>query len=162
LKNRRSPIHRWLFAVAIGFMLWSFSPAYSDEVKVTSIEAFLVYSHSGKLSENVADPKAGFAFWNTIIMGESDGKGPASDVLIVAHFSRVKNKLKDKPVSMRVTDHINKKEYGNRPGLSLVFMDGNIAAQSMLLHNVTCDHLDVEVAVGKTKTKLDLPFNCGE
>jgi hypothetical protein len=148
--------------VAIALMMLGFAPAYSDDVKVTSIEAFLVYSHSGKLSVNVADPKAEFAFWNTIIMGDSDGLGTASDVLIVAHFSRVKNKQIDKPISMRVTDHINKREYGYRPDLSLAFITGNIAAQSMLLHNVTCNHLDVTVAVGKNKTKLDLPFDCGE
>jgi len=152
----------WLvFAAALaGAVAWS-SAALADEVKVASIEAFLVYGQSGRLSPDIAGGNATIDFHNTVI-GEGGAEEPADDVLVVVHFIRGATGGETPEISLRAVAHDSGNAIQERKNLTLAFVDGATAARSMLLADVTCTDVDVTVSVGKAQTGVNLPFTCGE
>jgi hypothetical protein len=146
---------------SMGLLTWlSATPAFAEDVSVTSIEAFLVYGYTGKLSSNIADVNGNFSFWNSII-NDAEGQEPADNVLIVAHFE--KNGNWRLPVfGMKAVEKKSGKILTKRQNMKPSFIDGNIAAEAMLVHNIGCTNFDVVVSVGKTRKTINLPFKCGE
>jgi len=152
---------RLVFAAALaGAVAWS-SVALADEVKVASIEAFLVYGQSGRLSPDIAGGNAPIDFHNTVI-GAGGAEEPADDVLIVVHFTRSVTGGETPEISLRAVAHDSGNPIQERKNLALAFIDGSTAAKAMLLGDVGCTNVDVTVSVGKAQTGVNLPFTCGE
>jgi hypothetical protein len=145
----------------LGFLcVLNLNSAAADEMRVASIEAFLVYGYSGKISANIADLNGNFSFWNSII-NDADGQEPADDVLIIAHFEKTGDGRSEQ-VSITAREKVTSKLLDTRKNLAPSFINGKIAAQSLLLHHIGCTNFDVIVSVGKVKKSINLPFKCGE
>jgi hypothetical protein len=135
--------------------------AQADEMRVASIEAFLVYGQTGKLSPNIAPPKHEIDFWNTII-GEGGAKEWSDDILLIAHIDKLSGKASTGEIAIKVIDHKSKKVLINRKKLSIGFSETKAAAKALLLEDLSCTNMDITVTVDKKSKTINLPFACGE
>ncbi|MBG1232802.1 hypothetical protein [Aestuariivirga litoralis] len=130
--------------------------AQAEQVTLDKLEAFLISSRDGKLSDDLITTKP--ALWNTVIA--SDG-ARADDVLLVAHFKTIAQAKKPDRPSIKVTDKDGKQVYALK-NFYLTFVGEADSSKAFLLRDVTCQHLKIVITSGKHKWNNEIPFECGE
>ena len=147
------------------------------DVKIKAIEAFLVDRATGKLSENVvgASPSVFISAGN---VNDTKTKS-ADDVLVTVHFERTYNQAFQPRVTLFALAHlkngvppyddfISVVQWQNENDLGFGGEQGNKAAATMLLNDVTCYNLDIVAVVDGGSTVIGdraavmLPFVCEE
>ena len=152
--NMKKPMHRAL-AFVVG--VWAVSVSATAEPAVLDkLEAFLVSSRDGKLSEDLLLTKP--ALWNQVIA--ADG-ARADDVLLVAHFKTKLNAEKIDRPSIMITDTDGEAIFAMNH-FDLTFVGEEDASKAFLLPDVTCRHLKIVITSGTQKWNNEIPFRCGE
>jgi len=150
--NVKKPMHRAL-AFVVGVWVVSVS-ATAEPVVLDKLEAFLVSSRNGKLSDDLLVTKP--ALWNAVI-----GDARADDVLLVAHFKTKLNAEKVDRPSIRITDTDGKAIIAMNH-FDLTFVGEEDASKAFLLPDVTCRYLKIVITSGTQKWNNEIPFRCGE
>jgi hypothetical protein len=133
----------------------------ADPIKVSKIEAFLIYGQSGKLSPDIAPPSHEIDFWNTMI-GEGGAREWTEDILVVAHIEKLFGKQTAGEISIKAVDHNSKKVLLLKPKVQVSFGETKMAAKAFVLESIQCTNLDVTITAGKSIKTTNLPFVCGE
>lgn len=137
------------------------SAAQAEEFHVKEIRAYLFFSHTGQLSENIVGSKK--SFHNTII-GEGDAGGAASNVLVDVTLVNGDKPGGKEPASLKVTYKSQGKDMSvTRTYDNSVMEAGEVVHQSVLLENATCFPMTIEAKAGKGPGKsATIKFGCGE
>jgi hypothetical protein len=134
----------------------------ASALQVNRVEAFLVSGQTGKLSANIIDPKQPMTLWNTII-GEGDAGEPANDVLVVVHVQKPPQEAELPTLSLKAMSRTDQTMLGERKDVYVPFLDQNLGTAVMMLHDVTCIDLDIQVLIAdKIIHTAQIPFACGE
>ncbi|MGP0059313.1 MAG: hypothetical protein ACLPID_08520 [Beijerinckiaceae bacterium] len=149
-----------LIAVALVVVAMSGSSKAAD-LQVQEIKAYLFFSNSGKLSENIVGSKK--EFWNT---GAGDGEagGAAKNVLVDLVLAGEDPTPQGEIASLKVTyqapgprDVVIKKTYK-----SFFFGQNGVIHESVFLEDATCATVQIEAHAGKSSKTATLKFHCGE
>ncbi len=131
-------------------------------LKDMKIQLFL--EKSGTLSENLVGTKK--AFVNTVL-GEGEAGEPADAVLITLVFegtknSRASDKLARDLAQVKVTQatKAGTRIVLNRVYGGFIFGDTGLAHKALIIDNATCDPLEVEAKIGKTRKLAKIDFSC--
>ena len=139
------------------------SPASScaDPLQVKEIRAYLFFSNSGLLSENIVGSTK--TFDNTVI-GEGEAGGAATNVLIDLVLSNGDGPGPKQTATLKVTY----KAFGRDMTLTRTFDNssfspGEVRHESVLIENATCFPVTIDAGVGNSAPKkATLKFGCGE
>ena len=133
--------------------------AAAAEFQIKEIRAYLFYSTTGILSENIVGSKK--TFYNTVI-GEGEAGGPASNVVIdlvlVGGGGPTQTATLKVAYKTQGRDATLTRSFDNS-----TFNEGEVKHESVLLENATCWPVTIEARVGKSPAKTaTLKFGCGE
>jgi len=136
------------------------SPARAGDLRVKEIKAYLFYSTTGALSENIVGSKKNF--FNTII-GEGEAGGAASNVLVDLVLVNAAGAGAN-GASLKITWRAKGKDMSlTRAFEGSTMAEGEVRHESLLLENATCAPVKIEASAGKGPAKVvTLKFGCGE
>ncbi len=147
------------------------------DVKIKSIEGFLVNRATGKLSENIVG--AGPSVFISAGSANNTRTKSADDVLVAVHFERTVNQAFQPRVTIFALAHLKDGIPPNGKSIKVIQRQneidlgfdadkGTTSTATMLLKNVTCSDLDIVAVVdgGNTmsgdRAAVILPFVCKE
>ena len=150
-----------IIALSLVAGLASAGEACAGELQVKDIKAYLFYSYSGALSENIVGSKKHFD--NTVI-GEGEAGGAASNVLIDLVLVDGGGAGPASSVSLKVSWRAMGKDVSlTRSYDDATFSAGEVRHESVLIENATCWPVKIEAKAGKSPPKtVTLNFACGE
>jgi hypothetical protein len=142
-------------------LLGAAAPTLANDFIVKDIQAYLFFSNSGALSENIIGSKK--ILFNTAI-GEGQAGGPASNVLIDLVLAAEDLRPPTKSATLKVTYKVQGRDTTlTRNYTSRFFEPNQVVHESVLLEDATCGLVTIEAHAGASSTKkVTIPFSCGE
>jgi hypothetical protein len=159
LRAENLTVRDTILAIGLLAALGPVTSAGAAEFQIKEIRAYLFYSTTGALSENIVGSKK--SFFNTVI-GEGEAGGPASNVLIDLVL------VNGGGPTQTATLKVAYKQQGRDSTLTRSWDNGTFNAdevkhESVMLENATCWPVTIEARVGKSSAKTaTLKFACGE
>jgi hypothetical protein len=135
--------------------------ANAQDVRVGDLKAQLWLEGSGRLSEDVlamSNPKLA-----NLPRGEGVFAEPANTVVITVPFLGAKNtqpKHASANVNVVTINRTGQRRVEARPQLGFVFGESGSVSRAIILENVTCSKVEVEVKVRNQVKRAKLDFTC--
>lgn len=164
-----TPGRRALLAITLGLACLPAAALAAPQPTATidKITIQLIYTTSGSLSQDIADP-AGFAGWNTII-GGGDAKEPADDLLVQVHLKMDQDEGNlAQPLIVEVRGE--RAGNSNKPGHlakhtcnGIYFRKGQSVCTLIVRAAACSGRITVRAAIGRTERKsAGVALGCGE
>jgi hypothetical protein len=149
-----------LFLSSLGLAAALAFPAYASDLSVKEIRAYLFFSNTGVLSENIVGSKKDFDNTPT---GDGEAGGAASNILVDIILSG----QDPVPDGDKATLNITYSDRGTGKTLkrtfdSFFFGSNGVIHESVLVENATCWPVKIEATAGTSSKTVTLPFGCGE
>jgi hypothetical protein len=139
------------------------SSAFAQEIRLGEIRAHLYLESSGKLSDDVLVIK------NPKLVNVPRGEGifgePSNTIVFNVGFLGAKNtqpKFATALVNITVTNRTGQRKTEARPILGLVFGEEGKVNRAIVLENVTCSKIEIEVKSKAVSKKANLEFECND
>jgi hypothetical protein len=148
-------------ALSVVAFLASITTSGAGDLRVKDLRAYLFYSSSGALSENIVGSTKNFD--NTVI-GEGEGGGAASNVLIDLVLMNGDGLGPPTSATLKVSWRAMGKDTSlTRTYDNTTLNAGEVRHESVLIENATCWPVKIEARAGKFPPKIvTLKFSCGE
>ncbi len=137
------------------------STASAQEIRLGDIKAQLWLEGSGRLSDDVlvmTNPKLADLPRGEGVFGE-----PANTVVVTVQFLGAKNtqpKHASANVSVITLNRTGQRRMEARPQLGFVFGEGGAVSRAIVLENITCSQVEIEVRVRSQVKRAKLDFSC--
>jgi hypothetical protein len=148
-------------SVSFLVLILSSAPVLSQEIKLGDVRAHLYLEGSGKLSDDVLTLKD--AKLTNLPRGEGVFGEPANTVVFNVSLIGAKNsqpKFASAMVNITTTNRTGQKKTETRPLLGLVFNTEGRVNRAIVLENVTCSKVEIEVKTRGTSKRASLDFEC--
>jgi hypothetical protein len=145
--------------VASGLM----SPAVAQDIRVGDLRAHFYLETTGKLSEDVLTQK-GLKLYN-MPRGEGIFSEPVNTVVFNVQLLGAKNsqpKFASALVNITTTNRTGQKKLETRPLLGFVFGEDGKVNRPIVLDNVTCSKVEIEVKAKGASRRASLDFECND
>jgi hypothetical protein len=152
---------RALRALSLLAMVFSSAPVLAQEIKLGDVRAHLYLEGSGKLSDDVLTLKD--AKLTNLPRGEGVFGEPVNTVIINVGLLGAKNsqpKFASAMVNITTTNRTGQKKTETRPLLGLVFNTEGRVNRAVVLENVTCSKVEIEVKTRGASKRANLDFEC--
>jgi hypothetical protein len=139
------------------------SAASAQEIRLGDVKAQLWLEGSGRLSEDVlsmSNPKLA-----NLPRGEGVFGEPANTVVITVQFLGAKNtqpKHASANVNVITLNRTGQRRMEARPQLGFVFGESGTVSRAIILENITCSKVEVEVKVRSQVKRAKLDFACSD
>ncbi len=136
-------------------------PAFSQDVRLGDIRAHVYLENSGKLSDDILtlkNPKL-----SNLPRGEGVFAEPANTVVFNVSLLGAKNsqpKFASALVNITTTNRTGQKRTETRPLLGFVFGEDGKVNRPVVLDNVTCSKIEIEVKARGASKRATLDFSC--
>jgi hypothetical protein len=154
---------KMLLGLAAAGLVFGLSPAMAQDIRLGDLRAHLYLERSGKLSEDILvmkEPKL-----LNLPRGEGVFNEPANTVVLSVGLLGARNtqpKHATALVNITTTNRTGQRRTETRPLMGFVFGDDGKLNRPIVLDNVTCAKVEIEVkAKGSTK-RAELDFSCTE
>jgi hypothetical protein len=152
---------RGVFIISGAVLLMTSVNAFAQDVRVGDIRAHFYLESSGKLSEDV------LAQSNPRLMNLPRGEGvfnePVNTVVFNITLMGAKNtqpKNATALVNITTTNRTGQKKTETRPLMGFVFGADGRLNRPIVLENITCSKVEIEVKSRSTVKKASLDFEC--
>ncbi|MGL4638048.1 MAG: hypothetical protein ACRCWF_18865 [Beijerinckiaceae bacterium] len=145
---------------AISFALLA-TPALSQEIRLGDIRAHVYLEASGKLSDDLLTIKN--ASLNNLPRGEGAFGEPANTVIFNVGLLGAKNsqpKFASALVNITTTNRTGQKKTETRPLMGFVFGEDGKVNRPIVLDNITCSKVEIEVKARGASKRASLDFSC--
>jgi hypothetical protein len=139
------------------------SPAAAQEIRIGDIRAHFYLESSGKLSDDVLvqrNPKL-----VNLPRGEGVFSEPVNTIVFNVSLLGAKNtqpKHATALVNITTTNRTGQRRTETRPLLGFVFGDDGRVNRPIVLENVTCSKVEIEVKARGATKKANLDFECND
>jgi hypothetical protein len=150
-----------LFSMATFLLAVMASVASAQEIRLGEVKAQLWLEGSGRLSEDVlvmAKPNLA-----NLPRGEGVFAEPVNTVVVTVQFLGAKNtqpKHASANVNVITLNRTGQRRMEARPQLGFVFGESGSVSRAILLENVTCSQVEVEVKLRSQVKRAKLDFSC--
>jgi hypothetical protein len=149
-----------ILGLSLGIMA---SSASAQDVRIGDVRAHLYLETSGKLSDDVLVQK------NAKLMNLPRGEGvfgePANTVVFNVTLLGAKNsqpKFASALVNITTTNRTGQKKTETRPLMGFVFGEDGKVHRPVVLENVTCSKVEIEVKAKGSSKRAALDFECND
>ncbi len=139
------------------------SPVMAQDVRIGDIRAHFYLESSGKLSDDVLaqrNPKL-----VNLPRGEGVFNEPVNTIVFSVTLLGAKNtqpKHANALVNVTTTNRTGQRRTETRPLLGFVFGEDGRVNRPVVLENITCSKVEIEVKVRGTSRKATLDFECND
>lgn len=136
-------------------------PVSAQELKLGDIRAHLYLESSGKLSDDIISIKG--AKLINLPRGEGIFAEPVNTVIINISLLGSRNsqpKFSTAMVNITTTNRTGQKKTETRPLMGLVFGEEGRVNRAVVLENITCSKVEVEVKTRNASKRVNLDFEC--
>jgi hypothetical protein len=139
------------------------APAIAQDIRLGELRAHVYLERSGKLSDDLLalkNPKL-----SDLPRGEGVFGEPANTVVLNVALIGAKNtqpKHATALVNVTTTNRTGQRKTETRPLLGLVFGEDGVLNRPVMLDNVTCSKVEIEVKTRTAAKKAVLDFTCTE
>ncbi|MFM9975688.1 MAG: hypothetical protein ACKVON_14070 [Beijerinckiaceae bacterium] len=139
------------------------TPVLAQDIRLGDVRAHLYLESSGKLSEDVLSMKSPSLL--NLPRGEGVFSEPVNTVIFNVSLMGAKNtqpKFATALVNITTTNRTGQRKTETRPILGMVFGDDGKVNRAIVLDNVTCSKVEIEVKAKSLSKKAKLDFECTE
>jgi hypothetical protein len=154
---------RGQFLFSVFAVLASASPALAQEIRLGDVRAHFYLESSGKLSDDVLAMKNPSLI--DLPRGEGVFKEPVNTVIFNIGLMGARNsqpKFATALVNVTTTNRTGQRKTETRPILGMVFGDDGKVNRAVVLENITCSKVEIEVKTKGASKKAALDFECTE
>jgi hypothetical protein len=150
----------------MGAILWAAlaaAPAMAQDVRVTDITAHLYLEHSGRLSENLLARQG--ARLVDVPLGTGEFGEPANLLVFNVTLTGAKNtqpKYAAAIVNLTITGRTGQRRVEKRALEGFVFGEAGSLNRPVVVENITCSKVEIEVKTQRSSRKADLAFTCND
>jgi hypothetical protein len=137
------------------------SSALSQEIRIGDIRAHVYLESSGKLSDDLLTLKN--PSLNNLPRGEGVFSEPANTVIFNIGLLGAKNsqpKFASALVNVTTTNRTGQKKTETRPLMGFVFGEDGKVNRPLVLDNITCSKVEIEVKARNASKRASLDFSC--
>jgi hypothetical protein len=152
---------RILTAIVLSTCLSAPISAVAQELKLGDVRAHLYLESSGRLSDDITTIKG--AKLTNLPRGEGVFGEPVNTVVINIGLQGAKNsqpKFASAMVNITTTNRTGQKKTETRPLMGLVFGEEGRVNRAIVLENITCSKVEIEVKTRGTSKRVNLDFEC--
>jgi hypothetical protein len=150
--------------VSLAFCMAGISTvASAQEIRIGDLRAHLYLESSGKLSDDILTIKSPKLV--NLPRGEGIFNEPANTVIFNVGLLGAKNtqpKFATAQVNITTTNRTGQRKTEVRPILGMVFGEEGKVNRAIVLENITCSKVDIEVKSRGLSKKATLEFECTE
>jgi hypothetical protein len=146
--------------LAVGLLAGS-SALQAQEIRLGDIRAHLYLERSGKLSEDVLSQRN--ARLTDLPSGEGVFGEPANTLIVTVTLLGAPNtqpKHASALVNITTTNRTGQRRTETRPLMGFVFGEDGRLSRPIVLENVTCSKVEIEVKSRSAARRAELPFTC--
>jgi hypothetical protein len=139
------------------------APATAQEIRIGDIRAHFYLESSGKLSDDVLSQKG--AKLVNLPRGEGVFSEPVNTVVFNVTLFGAKNtqpKHATAMVNITTTNRTGQRKTETRPLLGFVFGEDGRVNRPIVLENITCSKVEIEVKARGASRKANLDFECND
>ncbi|MGL4240902.1 MAG: hypothetical protein ACRCTI_07290 [Beijerinckiaceae bacterium] len=139
------------------------SPAFAQEIRLGDLRAHLYLERSGKLSDDLLSQKS--LKLTDLPRGEGAFGEPANTLILNVTLLGAPNtqpKHASALVNITTTNRTGQRRTETRPLLGFVFGDDGRLNRPIVLDNITCSKVEIEVKSRGAAKRAELPFTCTE
>jgi hypothetical protein len=137
------------------------APALAQEIRLGDIRAHVYLENSGKLSDDILTLKS--PKLSNLPRGEGVFAEPANTVVFNVGLLGAKNsqpKFASALVNITTTNRTGQKKTETRPLMGFVFGEDGKVNRPIVLDNVTCSKVEIEVKTRGASKRANLDFSC--
>jgi hypothetical protein len=138
-------------------------PAAAQDVRVTDIKAALFLEHSGKLSDDILSRQG--ARLVDLPLGTGEFGEPGNLLVFTVTLAGAKNtqpKFAAAIVNIAITGRTGQKRVEKRALEGFVFGESGTLVRPVVIENITCSKVEIEVKTQRSARKAQLAFTCNE
>lgn len=138
-------------------------PASAQDVRVTDIKASLFLEHTGRLSDDILSRQG--AKLIDLPLGTGEFGEPANLLVFTVTLAGAKNtqpKFAAAIVNIAITGRTGQKRVEKRALEGFVFGESGTLTRPVVIENITCSKVEIEVKTQRSAKKADLAFTCNE
>jgi hypothetical protein len=150
-------------AIGVGICAVSAGLAEAQEVRLGELKAQFYLESTGRLSEDVLT-RDNLKLIN-LPRGEGEFKEPINTVILTIGLLGQKNtqpKFASGIVNITTVNRTGQRKTEARPLLGFVFGEDGKVHRAIVLENVTCSKVEVEVKLRGASKRASLPFQCND
>jgi hypothetical protein len=151
------------FAFVAAGLLLGLAPATAQEIRLGDLRAHLYLERSGRLSDDILAMKD--ARLTNLPRGEGVFSEPANTVILNIGLLGARNtqpKHATALVNITTTNRTGQRKTETRPIMGMVFGEDGKLNRPIVLDNITCAKVEIEVKTKGAAKRAELDFTCTE